>query len=342
MLLAVVASSAVGETWETMGGRRVEGKLSGVYGPVIVIAEKNGSTILLLSELKDAELNRVADFLAARPANPPSWAVATSKVAKSLKGRLQVLRGDKLVDFDPGTRVEPNFYLIYFGAEWCPPCRAFSPKLVTESQRLKQLAPDKFELVFVSSDRESAEQLKYVRHVAMPWPVLKYSHLGRAEPIERWAGNGIPCLVAVTGEGEAVFHSYRGTEYVGPQDVLTRFESLLRAMASSGTAGDRSLHRLAVLQHVRAAGGTNKPAAPYAVTLDYRRYRTLDVKEVIATLDIDEAGRVQEASLDPELPTVLNFQLLNDVTASWLFLPSVENGRAVRKTVKLPLKLGGE
>jgi thiol-disulfide isomerase/thioredoxin len=339
-LCGILPVLAAAESWETTGGQRFEGKLSAVYGPLAIIADKNGSTMVPIGELKDAELHRVAEYLAAKPASASPWTGSNSKVAKALKGRLQVLRGEKLVDFDPGPRVEPDFYLVYFGAEWCPPCRTFSPQLVSAYQRLKQIAPDKFEVVFVSSDRESGEQLRYVRHVGMPWPVLKFSQLGRAEAIERWAGRGIPCLVAVTREGEAVLHSYHGENYVGPQDVLKRFESLLHAMNASASAPRHpGMHRLAVLQHVRAAGTGSKPVTPYAISLDLGRYRTLETKEVVATLQIDEKGCVVDASVEPELPTVLNYQLVNDA-GSWLFLPAVEDGRAVSRKVKLPLKLG--
>jgi hypothetical protein len=100
------------------------------------------------------------------------------------------------------------------------------------------------------------------------------------------------------------------------------------------------MHRLAVVQHVRAAAGRSKTVTPYAVTLDYRRYRTLEVTEVVATLDIDEKGSVVDATIEPTLPSVLQYQLVNDAT-KWLFLPAVENGRPVPKQVKLPLQLKG-
>jgi thiol-disulfide isomerase/thioredoxin len=337
-MLAISVAQA--EIWETTNGGRVEGKLSAVYGPIVVLSQKNVSSIVLIEELKDAELRRVADFLATKPA-PVNWAASTSKVAKAVKGRLQVLGGEKLVNFDPGTRAEPDFYLIYFGAEWCPPCRAFSPRLVEQYQRLKQLAPDRFEVVFVSNDRSSGEQLSYVKHVGMPWPVLKFSQIGNADVIERWAGNGIPCLVVVTREGDAIFHSYRGSEYLGPDAPLAKFETLLGAMDSELAKSHPAMHRLAVFQHLRANATGSQPVKPYAVTLDYRRYRTLEIKEVVATLDIDETGHVLDAAIEPKLPTVLQYQLVSDAE-KWLFLPAVEKGVAVRRKVQLPLKLAAQ
>ena len=339
-LLALMSalSALHAETWQTNTGQKIEGNLKGIYGPIAVVGGKTGSSMLLLETLRDEELGRVADFLAKKPA-VAAWAESGSDVARALKGKLQVLHGEKLVDFDPAKRPEPDFYLVYFGAEWCPPCRAFSPKLVAAYEQLKKISPDAFEVVFVSSDEDSSGQLKYAREVKMPWPVLRFSQRGRAAPIERWAGKGIPCLVVVTREGDAIFHSYKGEEYVGPSVVLEQFESLLRALDPKTGGGKRANHRLAVAQHRRATGGGSQAAAPYLIALDPRRYQTLKVKELTATLDVNERGEVTDVAFEGELPAVLRFQLEKDA-GTWLFLPLIENGQPRPIKVKLPLKLG--
>lgn len=342
ILLAAFAAGVRGAapvpTWETLRGERFEGSLTGVFGTVAMIAGPAGNRLVSVGALKDAELGRVADYLAARPATAPAWAAGTAKITRALQGRLQVLRDGKLVAFQPGPRAEPEFYLVYFGADWCPPCRAFSPKLVEAYAGLKQLSPEGFEVVFVSSDRDSGEQLKYVRHVGMPWPVLKFSQVGNVDVIERWAGRGIPCLVALTRNGEVLFHSYHGTEYVGPGDVLQRFEVLLRVMRGEGGAGKRELHRLAVLQHGRAAAGGDRPVQPYLISMDMRRYQTLERDELIATLQVEADGTVTRVTVEPTLPVVLEDQFLRDAE-TWLFLPGIRAGQAQRSTVALPLKV---
>jgi thiol-disulfide isomerase/thioredoxin len=326
------------ETWRTTIGDRCEGNLSGVYGKMVLITGKSAAIQLPLEHLDDAGLARVADFLAAGATKSQAWSTATSAVAKSLQNRLQVLRDGKLVTFDPGARPEPEVYLAYFGALWCGPCRSFSPELVRTYQQLKQVAPDYFELVFVSSDRDGGEQLSYVREVGMPWPVIKFSALGRVNPIERWAARGIPNLVAVTREGEIIFKSYRGDEYLGPQSVLQQFTDLLLASKGDSTEVKRARHRLAVLQHLRAAQGADATVRPYVVSLDHRRYRTLTITSIMATLNIDDHGLVTEAKFEPELPTAIDFQLNQDAM-SWLFLPAVVQGRATGMKVSLPLQL---
>lgn len=326
------------ETWQTIHRDTVEGTLSGVYGPLAFIAGKQGSSIMSVEFMDDAALGRVADFLA-RPAAPsPAWRDTKSKIGKALRNRLSVLRDGKLTAFEPGARPEPEFYLAYFGAYWCGPCRRFSPSLVEAYARLKQRAGNRFEVVFVSSDNDAGEMLKYVREVSMPWPVLKFSAVGSVDPIERWRGRGIPCLVALTREGEVLFHSYRGEEYVGPDDVLRRFEGVLGIEGADSLATKRSMHRLAVLQHVRAAAGGDRPAKPYALAMDMKRYQTLEEKNLTVTLDLDEQGKVVDATVAPKLPVVIDASLVEDA-GKWLFLPAVEQGQPVRRRAVLPVAI---
>jgi thiol-disulfide isomerase/thioredoxin len=338
VMLVVALVVGAEPTWQMASGQRIEGKISAVYGKYAVISRPAGAALFPIDMMGDAELDRVAEFMSARPVKPPLWKQSKSRVSRTLEKQLVVFNGKKLVPFDPGTRSEPEFYLVYFGANWCPPCRAFSPDFVKEYQRLQDLAPGRFEVVFISSDHDDSEQLEYVRHVSMPWPVLRFSAIGSVDPLERWEGPGIPCLVVVTPEGDAIMHSYHGQEYVGPHAVLREFEEFLRATANE-TETKRALHRLAVIRHVRDAVGKSAPVAPYIISIDLRRYRTLELKQLNATLSIDEKGHVTDAEFEPQLPTVLHYQLVNDAE-KWLFLPAVRDGKAQAVKVQLPLNLG--
>jgi thioredoxin-like negative regulator of GroEL len=44
---------------------------------------------------------------------------------------------------------------VYFSAHWCPPCRQFTPQLASLYKQAKA-AGRKFEVVFVSADREES------------------------------------------------------------------------------------------------------------------------------------------------------------------------------------------
>lgn len=331
-------ASVSAEEWRTVHGDRFEGKLSGVYGGIAVLAEKDGARQVALEALDEAGLGRVADFLAARPPATAPWRESASKMTKALRNRLQVLRDGRLAAFDAGTRPEPEIYLVYFGAYWCGPCRRYSPELVKAYGQLKALAGDRFELIFASSDQSDGEQLKYVREVMMPWPVLRFSAAGAVDLIERWRGRSIPGMVALTRDGDLLYSSERQGEYLGPQDVLRRFEAMTRAQAGDVPEVKRSTHRLAVLQHVRAAAGGAAPVRPYVIDLDLARYRTLEAKQLTADLELDARGAVTTAVFEPKLPAVVEYQLIQDA-GTWLFLPLVEGGQAKATRVRLPLRL---
>ena len=58
---------------------------------------------------------------------------------------------------------------VYFSAHWCPPCRAFTPKLAELYQEAQKEALP-FRIAFVSSDRDEASFKEY--HSTMPWPAI--------------------------------------------------------------------------------------------------------------------------------------------------------------------------
>lgn len=90
---------------------------------------------------------------------------------------------------------------IYFSAHWCPPCRGFTPKLAEIYETMKA-AGKKFEIVFVSSDREQAAFEEYYNE--QPWLALPYGARDlKGKLSKKYKVQGIPTLVIVdsaTGE----------------------------------------------------------------------------------------------------------------------------------------------
>lgn len=62
---------------------------------------------------------------------------------------------------------------IYFSADWCPPCKGFTPKLVEFYNKLKAAEQSvKFEIVFVSWDKDENAFTEYF--ATMPWLALPF------------------------------------------------------------------------------------------------------------------------------------------------------------------------
>ncbi|XP_064619329.1 nucleoredoxin-like [Lineus longissimus] len=89
---------------------------------------------------------------------------------------------------------------LYYSAQWCSPCRAFTPKLIDFYRTYKSQHPDKcFEVVFISSDKSQEEFKEY--HDEMPWLALPYEDRERkAKLSKKYKVQGIPTLVLIDGK----------------------------------------------------------------------------------------------------------------------------------------------
>lgn len=106
---------------------------------------------------------------------------------------------------------------LYFSAQWCPPCRAFSPLLIEFYN--KHAAKEKLEIIYVSSDRSIPQFEEY--YGKMPWLAIPSDEAG-AKVKNFLAQNlkisGIPSMVVLdvkTGK----FISNNGREQVSSAGV---------------------------------------------------------------------------------------------------------------------------
>ena len=93
-----------------------------------------------------------------------------------------------------------KFVGIYFSAQWCPPCRGFTPKLVD----FRNANKDEFEVVFVSSDQTPKAQEKYMKTYKMDWPAVPHGTEGVAKLKSHFNVRGIPYLAVLNPEGKVV------------------------------------------------------------------------------------------------------------------------------------------
>lgn len=89
---------------------------------------------------------------------------------------------------------------LYFSAHWCPPCRAFTPNLASWYEKFKKTPNgNKFEIVFVSSDRDEGSFKSY--YAEMPWLALPYNNRAMKDTLsKKFKIGGIPTLVLLNGE----------------------------------------------------------------------------------------------------------------------------------------------
>lgn len=225
LLLAILTLPAHAEfsTWTTKDGRKSElelvrttdknGEKTGEF------RMKTGRTITLkASALSEADAMRLA-------AGPGVDVPKTSPYADILNNQLVKIKDKNLTPCKLGK--VPQYIAFYFSAHWCPPCRAFTPKLV-EFYKANYRKGAKFDVVFVSNDRSEADMKTYMTEAEMPWPAISYDQAKQAEAAQKLCGPGIPCLVVVDLSGKVIKDSYENGKYIGPQAVMAELGKLNR------------------------------------------------------------------------------------------------------------------
>ena len=109
---------------------------------------------------------------------------------------------------------------IYFSAHWCPPCRAFTPKLV--DFRDKNAA--EFEVVFVSFDKSQEEKDKYMAEAKMQWPTVPFKSESGNALAKKFGVRGIPMLVVLSPAGNPVSTNARTEVMQSPDKAIEQWK----------------------------------------------------------------------------------------------------------------------
>ena len=151
-----------------------------------------------------------------------------------LLGSLPILHGDDHEESSSGESLFPAKLLdnkgkevsssvlgdkivgIYFSAQWCPPCRHFTPTLVN----FRNSNNEDFEVVFVSSDRSSGDQLKYMDKYGMKWYTLPHGSKAANNLKKKFEVRGIPALVIVDSKGNTITKNGRGDVSKDPKTAI--------------------------------------------------------------------------------------------------------------------------
>ena len=155
----------------------------------------------------------------------------TAAISEFLKGDLVQVRNGAAAHADETALANKKLIAFYFSAEWCGPCRKFTPQLVDYYKRVAPEHPE-FEIVFYSMDRSLYAMEKYMRDENMPWLAIDFTKLKEKEVLKKSAGDGIPSLVLVDASGNVISSS----QNVGPQKVLTDLDAIFAGKAPARVA----------------------------------------------------------------------------------------------------------
>lgn len=152
---------------------------------------------------------------------------AQASVQQTLEGSVVDASG---APADAANLLDTDYLLLYFSAHWCPPCRAFTPKLVDFYNT--QGGGKRFDAVLISSDHSAEKMLTYMRETKMPWPAVQYGSTSLKTLQSTYSGAGIPRLVLIDMQGTVLADSYAGKKYIGPHQALKELSTLLAEPAT--------------------------------------------------------------------------------------------------------------
>ncbi|GAV61029.1 C1_3 domain-containing protein/Thioredoxin_8 domain-containing protein [Cephalotus follicularis] len=91
--------------------------------------------------------------------------------------------------------------LLYFSAHWCPPCRAFLPKLIEAYLEIKA-KDNAFEVIFISSDRDQSSFYEFF--ASMPWLSLPFGDERKTFLTRKFKIKSIPTAIAIGPSGRTL------------------------------------------------------------------------------------------------------------------------------------------
>lgn len=119
-----------------------------------------------------------------------------------------------------------KYVALYFSASWCPPCQAFTPRLVSFYYRVHQRHPE-FEVILASCDQSESDMVAYMNHDGMEWPAFDFNQrLGSRLGLGEFSGKFIPTLVLIDKNCRVLADSKVSGQ--SPDSVLERINELLR------------------------------------------------------------------------------------------------------------------
>ncbi len=205
VLLFGMGFPAEGEmrTWTSITGAAVEAEFVEQQLDNVVLRTGEGDLLeIRLNQLSRDDQIYVGSQRTAtvgRPQRQASGNAVPPEIRRVFGNRLVNAEGQRI----SAAELQGKKIGLFFSAQWCPPCRAFTPRLVEAYEELKAQGKP-FEVVFVSHDRTEDDMYGYMRDYKMPWLAIRYDDRRRTELRSEHNIAGIPSLIIVDDTGNVL------------------------------------------------------------------------------------------------------------------------------------------
>jgi len=160
--------------------------------PHLVVVENDGSTEKVITMNGTSEVSDDPEGV-----NFP-W--KPKKISEIWPEKILAPKDDGKESAIESSSLKDKYLMLYFSAHWCPPCKAFTPKLSKAYKKMKEMRDD-FELVFISSDRDEETFNEYFGEMtfcALPFNLRETKNVLS----KKFGVSGIPKLIILGPVGE--------------------------------------------------------------------------------------------------------------------------------------------
>ena len=206
-LFALLGTSAYSRTWTSSDGAKTfEGELKSYdadSGVVTVLV--NGRPLTFPKDkLSASDIAFVEESAASSDSASSSEAASSVMSEKMSKVKLHLLDGKRFKKAE--LTKSPEFYVLYYSASWCPPCRAAAPDTV---KKFKASIADnpKVEFIHVSADSSEDDAETWAAKECFPWLTVVPDDVKRSDLMEFKTKNVVPHYVMVDSSGKLVANS---------------------------------------------------------------------------------------------------------------------------------------
>ncbi len=185
-----------------------DGEMTSAKGDTVMVRMANGRTVTLpLTKLSQADRDFVASAAKEKTASADMAAAAekakTSAVAKALSGNTVKLEGKKFKKTDVFASKAPEYYLVYWGASWCGPCRASAPKLAEAYDETLSKAKN-IEVIHLSCDNDENGMASFVEEMKFNFPAVARAKWEKEKLFSQIAPKTIPNYKLLDANGTVI------------------------------------------------------------------------------------------------------------------------------------------